>query len=185
MDKNSCHIFNLISLLFREKLIKNGLGLSLTRRPSFAWITVKIVGGKRGEVAVDKYGKPLKQGSNNNQAGLSFQGQRVLQYYWQQALRNRPSYLHLLFHVETRGPTWHTKPRISKRLWVQKGWKSVMTTMKTAFQEMLNWSCEGTCSSIGENATGTRKTYPIQWHIPFKATWGVPPPPPLYSPAPP
>lgn len=51
-------------------------GLAPFGRDDQPLLEVKIVGGKQVEVAVDKYGKPLKQRNDNNQAGSSFQGQQ-------------------------------------------------------------------------------------------------------------
>ena len=51
-------------------------GLAPFGRDDQPHLEVKIVGGRRVEVAVDKYGKPLNQTKSNNQTGSSFQGQQ-------------------------------------------------------------------------------------------------------------
>ena len=51
-------------------------GLAPFGRDDQPHLEVKIVGGRRVEVAVDKYGKPLNQAKSNNQTGSSFQGQQ-------------------------------------------------------------------------------------------------------------
>lgn len=51
-------------------------GLAPFGRDDQPHLEVKIVGGRRVEVAVDKYGKPLNQAKSNNQTGSSFQSQQ-------------------------------------------------------------------------------------------------------------
>lgn len=82
---NGCNNYHFLDC---EKLVFSGqahpawiktfkmAGLAPFGRDDQPLLEVKIVGGKRVEVAVDKYGKPLNPPKNTNQTGSSFQTQQ-------------------------------------------------------------------------------------------------------------